>query len=74
MRGRKPDSTSVLSGEAIEEGDLMYILNARREKVQLVRLDTEVLEDPATGRAAVAVATRRGRDPVNASALVARAR
>jgi subtilisin family serine protease len=51
----------------------MYILNARREKVQLARLDTEVIKDPATHRTAVAVAARRGRDPVNASALVARA-
>lgn len=51
----------------------MYLLNTRREKVQLARLDTEVLEDPATGRAAVATATRRGRDPVNAAGLIARA-
>jgi subtilisin family serine protease len=51
----------------------MYILNARRERVQLARLDTEVLDDPVTGRAAVSVVTRRGRDSVNASALVARA-
>ncbi|HKI01559.1 MAG TPA: S8 family serine peptidase [Thermoanaerobaculia bacterium] len=51
----------------------MYILNARREKVQLARLDTEVMDDPATGRTTVAVATRRGRDPVNTSGLVARA-
>lgn len=51
----------------------MYILNTRRQKVQLARLDTEVLEDPATGRAAVATATRRGRDPVNTAGLIARA-
>lgn len=51
----------------------MYILNARRERVQLARLNTEVTEDPATGRTTVAVAARRGRDPLNASALVARA-
>ncbi|HEX2223201.1 MAG TPA: S8 family serine peptidase [Thermoanaerobaculia bacterium] len=51
----------------------MYILNTKRQKVQLARLDTEVLADPATGRAAVAVAARRGRDPVNASSLVNRA-
>lgn len=51
----------------------MYILNARKERVQMARLDTEVMEDPVTGRTAVTVATRRGRDPVNASALVARA-
>jgi subtilisin family serine protease len=51
----------------------MYILNTRRERIQLARLDTSLMEDPATHRTAVAVAIRRGRDPVNASALVARA-
>jgi hypothetical protein len=57
----------------VQERDLMYILNTRRESVQLARLDTEILEDPATGRTTVAVTTRRGHDPANASALVARA-
>lgn len=71
MSNEKTAPQSLLSEGPREEG--MYILNKRREKVQLTRLGTEIMEDPATGRTAVAVATRQGRDPVNASALVARA-
>jgi subtilisin family serine protease len=51
----------------------MYLLNTRKQKVQLARLDTEVLVDPVTRGLAVSVSTRRSRDPVNTSALVTRA-
>lgn len=66
-------SKSVFKEEPTLEVHCMYMLNSRREKIQLARLGTEILEDPVTRRAAVAVAARRGRDPVNATGLATRA-
>jgi len=51
----------------------MYMLGRCKEKIQLSRVDSEVLVDPVTRGVAVSFATVRRRDPVNASALLSRA-
>lgn len=51
----------------------MYLLNTRKQKIQLARLDTEVQVDPVTRSLSIAVSTRRHRDSVNTAALVTRA-
>lgn len=51
----------------------MYMLTASKKKIQLARLETEVVEDRATRALAVAVNASPTRDPFNTSALVARA-
>jgi subtilisin family serine protease len=51
----------------------MYMLTASKKRLQLARLDTEVVEDRATRAIAVAVNANPKRDTVNTSGLVARA-
>src|ERR687883_426399 len=51
----------------------MYLLTPSKKRIQLTRLQTEVVEDTATRSLTVAVNANPTRDPSNASALVARA-
>lgn len=51
----------------------MYMLTATKKRLQLARLETDVVEDRVTRAFTVAVNASPKRDPVSASALVARA-
>jgi len=52
----------------------MFVYNAKKQRIQLVRLETEVVTDRTTRALNVAVrGVNSERDPHNTSALVARA-